>query len=91
MRCCVADRHVLDVARAEAPFPAGDDDAERPLEHLVALGLARVQVIANGEAARHELELVFEHFATGVAGGAKKDEPVAGGRVFEHVAWSRHR
>jgi hypothetical protein len=45
----------------------------------VALFLKRVEVIADGEAARHELELVLEHFAARFRRGTEKDEPVARG------------
>src|SRR5207302_4202012 len=70
-----ADRNGLDVAGAEAALLAGDDDPERALEHLVAFLLARMQMVPHRESARHELELVLEHLATGFRGRAEKDEP----------------
>ena len=83
-------RHALDVAHSETPLAARHDDAERALEHLVAFLLTRVQVVAHGEAARHELELVLEHLASGLCRGTEKDEPVARCRILEHVPSTRH-
>jgi hypothetical protein len=49
-----------------------------------------VQVVADGEAARHELELVLEELAAGLGRGLEKDEPFARRRVLEDVAGARH-
>jgi hypothetical protein len=54
-----------------------DDEPERAVEHLVALGLQRVQVVANGEAARRERELVLQQFPVRLGGGLEEHEAVA--------------
>ena len=90
MRCCVPTGTISTSPEPSRALVAVDDDPERALEHLVALLLARVQVVAHREPARHELELVLEHVAAGLGGRAEEDEPLARRRVLEHVACTRH-
>src|SRR5207245_1542631 len=81
------DHHV---ARTELLLATCDDEPECALEHLVALLLSRVQVIARREATRDELELVLEHFAARLRARPQKGEPVAPRGVLEHLACAGH-
>src|SRR5579864_2415963 len=47
-----------------------------------------MEVVARGEAVRHELELVLEHAA--VRGRAQEDESLPRRRAYEHVACPAH-
>src|SRR5207237_2340943 len=78
------------VAGAEPLLLAGDDQSERAVENLVPLLLARMQMVARREPARHELELVLQHLAAGLRAGAQKGQPLAGGGILEHVTSTRH-
>src|SRR5262249_21631879 len=48
---------------------------QRALEHLVPLGLLRVDVRLGREAARPPVHLVLEQLAVGVLGSAQEDDP----------------
>src|SRR5919201_2048687 len=78
-------RHDLDVTGLEAALTTGDDDPELPLQHLVALLLARVQMLLRAEAARREDDLVLERLAVRLGRGFAEDEPLARPRVLEHL------
>jgi hypothetical protein len=83
-------RDDLDVAGLEAALTPGDDDPELPLQHLVALLLARVQMLLRAEAARREDDLVLERLAVRLGRGFAEDEPLARPRVLEHLPRPRH-
>ena len=88
VRACRGNQDRL--ARAEHARLPAHRDAQGARDHLVPLGLVRVDVALRREAARAPDHLVVEQRAVGLGRGAEKHDPHAQGRDLEDVAGLRH-
>ena len=79
-----AGRHLHHVSGPEHVLAAVEDQAHRALDHLVALGLDRVQMLLGEQAPRAADDVELQQLAGGVGGGLANLDPDSRGGDVQH-------